>query len=361
MTFDNVTIIGAGLSGLTLALFLKKHGINSTIYELRKPDVRSEGAVMLSPNALRTLDTIGIYSRFKDKGYHFRDLTSRNNEHKLLGAYEMGNADRFGYDALRVCRQVLLDESKAMVKEAGIEIVHEIKFSHVVSEDESGVTFAFTNGEQKTADLLIGADGIHSTVRKYIDPDVVPSFSNVMAVTCAVPTAAIKLPFEPYSMPVGIHGSTGAFVMAPQNPEGSEVLAGTQYRTHERSRAEWDALWADKKQLLEIIRGGYDSYNEMIQSAMDAVPLDTLSIWPFYTVPKLTKWSSEKGRVIMLGDAAHAIPPAVSCCPRASFPATQLLTIHRLAKASIRRMKMCMRFRWSCRLQMMARRGGKKA
>ena len=112
-------------------------------------------------------------------------------------------------------------------------------------------------------------------------------------------------------MPVGVHGSAGAFVMAPQNPEGSEVLAGTQYRTHERSRAEWGALWADKKRLLDIFRADYDTYNEMVQSAMDAVPLETLSIWPFYTVPKLTKWGSEKGKVVILGDAAHAIPPAV--------------------------------------------------
>ncbi|EME42183.1 FAD dependent oxidoreductase-like protein [Dothistroma septosporum NZE10] len=310
MTFRNVAIIGAGLSGLTLALFLERYGIQSTVYELRRPDVRSDGAVMLSPNALRTLDAIGIYSKIKGKGYHFRDLTFRNNQHKLLDAYEMGNADKFGYDALRVYRQVLLDETKAMVQAAGIEIVYEAKFSHVILEHDNGVTFAFTNGEQKTADLLIGADGIHSTVRKYMVPDVKPTFSKFMAVTCAIPTSAIKWPFEPYSMPVGIHGTTGAFVMAPQNPEGSEVLAGTQFRTRERSQAEWDALCTDKKGLLEILRAHYDLYNETVQSAMDAVPLQTLSIWPFYTVPKLTRWSSGKGRIVTLGDAAHAIPPA---------------------------------------------------
>ncbi|KAK3671807.1 hypothetical protein LTR78_008352 [Recurvomyces mirabilis] len=310
MSINVASIIGAGLCGLALALFLKKHNIDSTIYELRTSGQISAGAIMLSPNALRSLDAIGVYDRIKSKGYHFRDLTFRNDEHKVSDAYEMGNADKYGYDALRIYRQVLLDELKAMVREAEIEVHYDKRFSHVVSEDEKSITFAFKDGETKSTQMLVGADGIHSAVREHIQPNVKARFDGVMALTCAIATKDIKFPFEPYSTPVSIHGPAGAFVLAAQNPEGAQMLGGIQYRTHDRTRAEWDALWHDKPQLLSIMRQGNANWNAMVQSALDAIPLDTISIWAFHSVPHLESWKSKAGKVVILGDAAHATPPA---------------------------------------------------
>lgn len=316
MPIKTVAIIGAGLSGLSLALFLHKHNstTNIKIYELRSSTTTSEGALMLSPNALRTLDTLGVYARIKDRGFHFRDLSFNNAEHETLDTYEMGNEAKFGYDALRVYRQVLLDELKGMVGEVGVEVVYGRKFERVVSEEDGegdgGVRFAFEDGGEETVDLLVGADGIHSSVRKVLDPDVRPAFSNFLAVTYPVQTMDVEFPFKPYPLPVGIHSSAGAFVLAPQNPEGSEMLAGIQYRTHERDREGWDGLWRNKDGLYRMIRESYDSWNPMVQSALDAVPKEKLSIWPFYTVPKISRWSSGAGRVVILGDSAHAIPPA---------------------------------------------------
>lgn len=315
---QGVAIIGAGLGGLALSLFLKRANVACTIYEPRTPDVTSAGAIMLSPNALRSLDAIGVYARIAKKGYHFRDLTFNTNEHRYIDAYEMGNADKYGYDALRVYRQDILDELKAAVKEAGVEVVYEKKFTHIIEDSDSGVKFAFADGGEKTVDILVGADGIHSSVRKHLIADITPDFSNVLAVTAAVPTAAVKLSYENYPMPVSIHSAGGAFVMAPQNPEGSELLCGIQHRTHERTREGWDEMFQDKKGLLQIMKESYGSWNEMVQSAMDAVPLETLAIWSFYTVPKLSTWKSETRRVVIVGDAAHAIPPAV-CVLRSRF------------------------------------------
>ena len=189
MAFRDVTIIGAGLCGLALALFLDKEGVRTTVYELRSPGVTSAGAIMLSSNALKSLDALGVYQRIKSKGYFFRDLAFRNNDHKFLDAYEMGNADKYGYDALRIYRQVLLDEVKAMAKEAGIKVYYEKRFSHIVEETATSVKFAFADGETKTTDLLVGADGIHSAVREHIKPGIKPVFNNVMALTCAIPAS----------------------------------------------------------------------------------------------------------------------------------------------------------------------------
>jgi 2-polyprenyl-6-methoxyphenol hydroxylase-like FAD-dependent oxidoreductase len=313
MSFDHgIAIIGAGLGGLSLALFLHRSNIKCTIYELRPPSAISTGAILLSPNALRSLDAIGAYSRIQKQGYHFQKITFNTNDHKYMDTYEMGNVEKYGYDAFRIYRQPLLQELRAMVAEAGVEIVYEKKFLHVVSDSDAGVTFAFADGEEKTVDLLIGADGIYSTVRKYLYPDIKPTFSGVMSVFCAIPTAAIKLPFENYPMPVSIHGPGGAFAIVPQLPDESESLGVIQYRTHERTREEWGELERDKEGLLRMMRENYDSWNEIVKSAMDNAWKDTLSIWAYYVVPKLETWKSETAKVVMLGDAAHAIPPAVS-------------------------------------------------
>ncbi|KIM98704.1 hypothetical protein OIDMADRAFT_57049 [Oidiodendron maius Zn] len=107
MHFGTVAIIGAGLSSLSLALFLKQHNIQRTIYELRSPNVTTASALMLSLNALRSWDAVGLYGRIKMERWHFRAGSFRNSQHELIDSYEFGNVDKYGYDCLRVYRQVI--------------------------------------------------------------------------------------------------------------------------------------------------------------------------------------------------------------------------------------------------------------
>jgi 2-polyprenyl-6-methoxyphenol hydroxylase-like FAD-dependent oxidoreductase len=308
-----VAIVGAGLAGLTLAISLHRQGTSCTIYELRDPLVKTSGALMLSPNALRILDALGLYNRLRTQGYNFETVTYKNHEQITTDIYYLGQEKLYGYKALRIYRQTLLTELRAEVKNLQIPITYGVKFSHVVSEDEGGVFFAFTNGTTASADVLVGADGIHSTVRKYIDPEVVPKYSGMVAITCALQQSKLEYPSnicgKDYPMPVTILSKNGAFVMAPQDVEGSELLAGTQRAWPEQDRAGWDALLADREGLLKLFRQGYADWNPMVKSALDSVDMSTLAIWPYFVVPKLESWFSAKKRVIILGDAAHAIPP----------------------------------------------------
>lgn len=308
-----VAIIGAGLSGLTLAISLHRQGILCKIYELRDPSITTSGALMLSPNALRILDTLGLYTCLSPQGYNFEQLDFQNHEQVTTDKYYLGHENLYGYKALRIYRQTLLTELRAETKNLQIPVTYGVKFSHVVSETDNGVTFAFTNGTTMSADILIGADGIHSTVRKYVAPGVIPKYTGNVAITCAIQRNKLENPLgvdpEDYPMPVAIHGKNGAFVMAPQNVDGSEVLAGTQRSWPEQDRVGWDALFADREGLLQLFRQGYEDWSPIAQSALDNVDLNTLAIWPYYVVPKLDSWSSVNKRVIILGDAAHAIPP----------------------------------------------------
>ncbi|EPE08701.1 fad dependent oxidoreductase [Ophiostoma piceae UAMH 11346] len=310
---SNVAIIGAGLSGLTLALALHQQGIASTVYESRPTPLDIGGAVMLSPNALRILDALGIYSVVAPRGYSFDRLDFRDGDENVTETYEFGSMEKYGYSGMRIYRYELINALVAALQENGIAIKYGHKFSHIASEeDSSGVSFAFVDGSTETANLLVGADGIHSTVRKHMYPDLETRFLGMAGITAAVPTAQLKLPTDgSYHIPVTIMTPAhGAFVIAPQHSDGSEVLIGKQRRVLEHERSQWERAAVDKEEAIAFLQKDAEFFPDVVQNAVSQISLDKINVWPFYMVPKLDRWASPSRRVIILGDAAHAIPPS---------------------------------------------------
>ncbi|KAK1763648.1 FAD-dependent urate hydroxylase [Phialemonium atrogriseum] len=307
----HVAIIGAGLAGLTLAVALHQQSIPVTVYESRPAPLNIGGAVMLSPNALRVLDALGLYGSVKTKGYNFETLEYRDVAGNILETYEFGGENKYGYRGLRIYRHVLIDELVAALKEKEIVVRYGVKFSHVIEDGPERVTFAFTNGTTESAALLVGADGIHSTVRRHLYPDLQTKFIGMAGITAAVPTSQLNLPAG-YHLPVTITSPHGAFVIAPQGVDGSEVLIGKQQRVAApQDLPGWDrAFVADKESGVEFLKQDAEHFPEMVQNAVSHISPAKVNKWPFFVVPKLERWVSETRRVIILGDAAHAIPPS---------------------------------------------------
>ncbi|PLB54053.1 FAD/NAD(P)-binding domain-containing protein [Aspergillus steynii IBT 23096] len=308
-SIHNVAIIGAGLSGLTLALALHKQSIPCTIYEARSAPLDIGGAIMLSPNALRILDTLGIYDRIRADGYDFDELHFRSVSNEPVDVYEFGGTEKYGYRGMRIYRHILISQLSALVQEFNIPIQYNRKLQEIVSETPTSVTWSFADGTTETVTCLVGADGIHSRVRKYLYPDLEPLFTSMMGVTAAVSTANLQVP-DGYQLPVTImNPQHGAFVIAPQKKDGSEVLIGRQKRAPELDRAGWNALMNDTDWCVDFLREAADEFPEIVQNAVSDISPSKINLWPFYVVPKLERWNSEHSRVVILGDAAHAIPP----------------------------------------------------
>lgn len=309
-----IAIIGAGLSGLALALALHKNGLNNiTIYESRPASLDIGGAIMLSPNALKILDKLDVYQPLRLRSYEFDTLYFRNSDEAMtpVDTFEFGSALKYGYQALRVYRYELIEVLHELIREkSGISIKYGKKCAQVISETSEGVTWSFTDKTEASASLLIGADGIHSQVRKYLYPDLEPRFTNGIGVTAAVPTAQLHLPAGLETPLTFMNSKHGAFVIAQQLRDGSEVLIGKQCRfTDNIDRDGWANLLNNKDWCIDFLRQGSENFPQVVRNAVSNIPSNKVNLWPFYVVPKLDTWVSEGGKVVIMGDAAHAIPP----------------------------------------------------
>lgn len=272
---------------------------------------------MLSPNALKVFDAYGLYDLIKSKGYNFEHLEYRTADGELVDTYDFGSRAKYGYPGLRIYRHILIDTLVETLKNKGVPVVYGKKFSHVVTDFEDGVTFAFADGTEYMTSLLVGADGIHSTVRRYLYPALERTFIGMAGITAAVPLGALELP-EGYHLPVTIMSPKGAFVIAPQDVDGSEVLIGKQMRVPAAAvaAAENPSVWerefiADKQSAVEFLQHDNGHFPEFVQRAVDRIAgTEKVNKWPFFVVPPLDRWTSETRRVLILGDAAHAIPPS---------------------------------------------------
>ncbi|RAO73865.1 uncharacterized protein BHQ10_009877 [Talaromyces amestolkiae] len=311
---SEIAIIGAGLSGLALALALHKNGLsNITIYESRPASLDIGGAIMLSPNALKVLDGLNVYQQLRLRSYEFDTLYFRKSDEAMtpVDAFEFGSSSKYGYQALRVYRYELIEVlHQAILEKRGISIKYGKKFSRILSETNEAVTWAFTDDTEASASLLIGTDGIHSQVRRYMYPDIEPRFTNGIGVTAAVPTAQLQLPTGIETPLTLMNNKHGAFVIAQQLPDGSEVLIGKQRRFTETFDKEgWADLLNNKEWCIDFLRQGAEDFPQLVSNAVSNIPKNKINLWPFYVVPKLDTWVSAGGKVVIMGDAAHAIPP----------------------------------------------------
>jgi 2-polyprenyl-6-methoxyphenol hydroxylase-like FAD-dependent oxidoreductase len=121
---SKVAVIGAGLSGLTLAIALHRQDISCEVYELGDPSVRTAGALMISPDALHILDTLDLYDRLKTQGFNFETVEYKNHDQVTTYVYYLGQEKLYGYKALQIYRQTLLIELRAEVEKLGIPVTY---------------------------------------------------------------------------------------------------------------------------------------------------------------------------------------------------------------------------------------------
>jgi 2-polyprenyl-6-methoxyphenol hydroxylase-like FAD-dependent oxidoreductase len=164
---QEVVIIGGGIAGPALALFLNKAGIRSTVFEAYPQVDDIGGGMQIAPNGMHVLRELGIAEQIIARGVESDEFSFENQRGKVLGLVANGPARRYGVPAVQIARSVV---HRALVSEAerrGISIMYRKRLREVTCRD-SGVLAEFEDGTNAEGSLLIGADGIHSRTRELI-------------------------------------------------------------------------------------------------------------------------------------------------------------------------------------------------
>ncbi|KAJ6459566.1 putative kynurenine 3-monooxygenase [Mycena sanguinolenta] len=305
MPLERVLIVGGGLAGPALALALARNNISSSIFEIRPERTIAASSITLAPNALRALDRIiGVYDRLKPAGFSYRHLAMHADD-----SYHFGNVAQYDddYDALRILRSTLHNTILDACAEQAelIQVNYGARLTHI-EDTTDGVIAHFEDGSSARGDILIGADGIHSKVRAHVlgPSDPAPTYMGSCMINSSLPLSSLKAPSD-WTFPAAIFTPVGMISVFPHNPDGTEVAWYVSEDLPAKDRAGWRE-YGKSGEAARAAKAHYASVlTEPIRSLMDNVKDDAVELWVPHSIPDIPTW--HRGRVCLIGDAAHAL------------------------------------------------------
>jgi salicylate hydroxylase len=298
----DVAVVGGGIGGLTLARSLLQQSVSVQVFE-QDTELREIGAgVAIGGNATRLLQRLGIdlaqvanvppaleFRRWRDGG--------------LLWSHPIGEwyQREIGAPYLTLHRATLQRLLAAAVPAECIRLNHRLVG---LSDEPVGMRLRFENSDDVVARFVVGADGVHSTVRRYVCGEVAPTHSGEIGFRGVIPIKKSQdLP-----NPTALHCwcGPGTHVIHYGLDHGELVNLLAVYRPHRLPP--WtqssNRVPATPDQALSIFEEyGWD---RRILDLVRNIEGD-MSFWALVDLPRLPRWS--RGRVVLLGDAAHAPLP----------------------------------------------------
>src|SRR5215469_5284764 len=184
-------IIGSGIAGPALALFLKRAGIEAEIYEARE---KPEGfSLSLSCNGVAVLAELGLDKAAFAEGSAVTKWQMQNGKGKQLGGGVLASGDFKSVFIKRVpLGMMLTDEAERQ----GIKIARGKRLQNIEVTPDGGVIATFQDGSSASGDILIGADGVHSRTRQFVDL-AIHSATYTGLINSGGYTSGVKVPTEP--------------------------------------------------------------------------------------------------------------------------------------------------------------------
>jgi 2-polyprenyl-6-methoxyphenol hydroxylase-like FAD-dependent oxidoreductase len=303
MTHAHALIIGAGVAGPVTAMALQRVGIPATLYEAYPTPAHGVGVFMgLAPNGLDALATLGLHQPIAALGIPTPRMALQNGRGKILAEIANGMTLADGTTNLTIKRadlyQVLHDEALRR----GVRIEYG---KRLVGADPAGggVVARFADGTQAKGSVLIGADGMRSTVRRLIDAAApAPEFTGLVGTGgCA---RGVQLAARPGTFHfVFASRAFFAYLVAPRG----EVLwfANEPWGTREPSDDELAALGgaASKPRLSQLFAGDAIPAQQLLDATAE-----TAAWMPMHSMAAPARW--HRGPMVVIGDAAHVTSPS---------------------------------------------------
>lgn len=288
-------IIGGGIGGLTTAIALKRQGIPVMLYEQAPALLGIGSGLNLASNALVLLAELGVADAITEAGHDIADAVITDHRERVLTGIPVSYIKRrTGHGIISIHRGKLLQVLLSYV-EAGV--IRTGKRFHSYTQDGEGVKVYFEDGSHACGDFLICADGVQSRGRQQLYPAVQPRYSGQVCWRFIVPGASSPARRADLCEMWGKEkGLRAAYV--PINRE--ELYC---YITHYEPAGGKDDPATVKDYLTGICRSFPDFFRGLIAAADPAHIIRS----DCYDLTPIGRWYD--GRVVLLGDAAHATTP----------------------------------------------------
>ena len=293
-----IAVIGAGIGGLSAALSLRRAGFSVDIYEQAEQLTEIGGGINMGPNAARILYRLGLGPGLDRDGVRPRSSHQRRwDDGRTLQQARLNPLceELYGAPHLTIHRADLLAIIAAGFPAERIHLGHRLSG---LADDASGVTARFDNGAQVRAELLVGADGIHSAVRAALFGEEAPRFAGCVAYRGLVPAEKIAV----LGLELGSQSWLGPGAhLVHYFVSGGRLLNFVGWTEHDSWNRE---DWTDRA---TIARGlaAFAGWHPQVRRIIGAA--ETCFIWALFDRDPLQHWSV--GHATLLGDACHPMYP----------------------------------------------------
>ncbi|MGW0177746.1 FAD-dependent oxidoreductase [Nocardia sp. NPDC003345] len=287
-TDRRAVIVGAGVAGLTAALALRQRGWQVEVLE-RAPEIGPAGSgLSLWPNGLRGLDAIGVGPQVRARALTATEGGMRDTSGRWLSRIDIADLrERYG-DLVMIHRTALSEILRTALGSEPLRIGTRVR---TVEPTAPGVRVHHDHGSSE-ADLVLGADGINSTVRAALWPDApAPVYAGYTA------WRAIVTPATPVRSGGETLGRGTRFGIAPMHDGRVYWFAAANAPAGQRNPG------GD----LETLRRRFRDWHDPVPALLDAADPAAVLHHDIYELPPLRTYARD--RVALLGDAAHAMTP----------------------------------------------------
>ena len=295
-------IIGCGIAGPVVALFLERAGIEAEIYEARAASTDYGGNFLnMACNGLGVLKPLGLDGLVAQQGSPIPRMVMWSGNGKRLGVVPNGAGAEVGAPSINILRSRLHQVLREGAEQRLIPIVYGKKLADLESGTH-GVVATFTDGTTAEGDFLIGCDGVHSRTRRLVNPGApTPHYTTLIGTG----GYASRSSFAPTTDTMHFVFGKRAFFGYHVSALGDLYWFANLFQREPPSREHLDIVASEEWQLrlLDLFCEDIPLISEMIRATES-----TIIGYPFYDIPTQPVW--HKGRVVLVGDAIHAVSPS---------------------------------------------------